>query len=748
VNAQRMNRDSSCRAAVLVAAFASFALLITGFGAAPAWAVCPNEAIREAQGSETMALPDCMALEMVSPPQKSGQPTRSPEVSANGERVVFYSVAALGGTLGVHDFFNGDPYVATRGESGWTTAPTAPPPEIVRGWFVTPNADSFSPELSSWFQLAATLPQHQQGIARVFQGGLGGLFSPLSPPMVPLNSAGTGASGDTRVVDDSRLSGASADHSHFYFTPGNKSDNEGNRIDTGTAYLAGDPEPTGMGANLNTYLAQPDSNGEPSLKLLARDSGGEVWGGNCGTRLGGLGGVGGTNRGAVSSDGTRVYFSTRPSQPSVGPCETTTNKLRILMRSETGAGPEIEELFSPECTRISPPCDTSNGDDLYQGASVDQTKVYFTTTRQLVNSDLDTTSDLYLFDSTKPLGERLAQVSAGGTGDLSPGSGANVSSAAAISGDGSHVYFTSNSVLTTAKNPVGAEAQVGKPNLYLYEPEDPASPGQSKTAFIGTVEGGVSDAYPVPLTAQDLGGVEIGGDGHILLFETKAALVSTEDADGTHLDAYRYNAEMGQLRCASCLSGNPDGVPLDISHNGSAGTRGTTDFAERDRWVSEDGESVAFTTAEALVAADENNVIDSYLWRKGQLYLLPGTNDDLGHLRDGPVLSHDGSEVAFRSFAQLLPQDGDSAIDTYVARVDGGYLVPAPPVPCKGEGCQEPFKAQPGGQGSASEPPTAGNARELPKKCKKGFVRKHGRCIKRPHRKHGRAANKNRRAAK
>ncbi len=735
MNVQRTDRTSSHRVGALAAAFATFTLLLVGLSTASALAACPNEAIREAQGAEVMALPDCMALEMVSPPQKGGQPAKNPAISADGERVIFFSTAALGGTSGVREFIIGDPYVASRGESGWATAATTPPIEMAKGWGEVPGAESFSPDFSSWLVLGATLPQYGQGIARLFQGGLGGQLSPLSPLFAPLGG------GEPNDVSQSAFQGASADHSHLYFLPGKQA----------SAYLPGDPEPAGTGATSNTYLAQLDAGGEPSLQLLARDSSAKAWGGNCGATLGGLG-VAGGNQGAISPDGDRTYFSARASQSPTGACNST-NKLRILVRTETEAGPQIAPLFSSQCARVSPPCDTSDADDLYQGASVDQTKVYFASARQLADTDLDTTSDLYLFDSTKPLGQRLIQVSAGGTGDPSPGSGANVSSAAAISGDGSHVYFTSSAVLTTAQNPEGAEAQAGKPNLYLYEPEDPGNPGHPKTAFIGTVEGGVSGGYPVPIGGQDPGGVEVGGDGHVLLFESKAPLTPAEDADGAHRDVYRYDAETPQLRCVSCRPGAADNEPVDVDAQGSLGSHLGTDFAEEQRWVSEDGEAAVFTTKEALLPAAENGVTDSYLWRQGQLYLLPGTSDTSGKLADVPVLSRDGSEVGFHSFAQLLPQDGDSAIDTYVIRAQGGYPQPAPPVACKGEGCQEPFQPSLGDQGNASEVPTGGNVK--PKPPCKGKRKKGHNCAKpkprhpHKHKKHShRHTNKSRRAAK
>src|SRR4029077_10338627 len=292
---------------------------------------CPNAAFRDVQEFAVIMLPGCMALEMVSPPQKGNQSARNPMISYDGDRIRFQSVAALAETPGAFSVA-GDPYVASRGSSGWTTASTSPPagPEGMfrSGWDPSPIARSFTPDFSRWFQLAATLPQFGAGIDQAFEGGLGGFFSPLSPLMIPANLGVDPREG----VEQSLFQGASPDRSHLYFVPGPG-------INLLTAYLPGDPEPVGPGADHNTYVARRDSAGEPSLELLARDRQGRVWGGNCGARLGGIGRTsisvasnGNRNQGAVSSDGSRVYFSTRPTQPAGGECDPAANKMRILER--------------------------------------------------------------------------------------------------------------------------------------------------------------------------------------------------------------------------------------------------------------------------------------------------------------------------------------------------------------------------------------------------------------------------------
>ncbi|HXS46130.1 MAG TPA: hypothetical protein VN756_01555, partial [Solirubrobacterales bacterium] len=478
-------------------------VLIAALTVPPASAdvVCGNESIREAQTSETLPsgttyLPDCMALEMVSPPQKGAQNAKGPAVSADGARVKFVSIAALGGTPGVFAV-GGDPYVASRGSSGWTTAATAPPGGMFRaGWEHYVPALSFTPDFSGWFQIASTLPQLDAGTSQAFRGGLGGFFAALSPPMTPLVIDEF----SRFIVEETKFQGASADHSHLYFVPGPEA------AATTTAYLPGDPEPNGNGADHNTYVARPGPVGEPSLELLARDRDDKIWGGSCGARVGGLtqGFVsaahnGQRNQGAISADGSRVYLSARPAQPVSGDCDADANKLRILERLESSEGVQIEELFSSECSRVSPPC-SGEGDDLYQGASVDGTKVYFTTNRQLADSDLDSGGecsltaanpgcDLYLYDSGLPAGQRLVQVSAG-AGGPTPGDGANVyNGIAAVSGDGSHAYFVAQGVLT-GENAEHKSPTAGQPNLYLYE-RDAAHPS-GRTAFVGTLDSGDS----------------------------------------------------------------------------------------------------------------------------------------------------------------------------------------------------------------------------------------------------------------
>ncbi len=667
---------------------------------------CPNEAIRETQVSTslpsgTVSYPDCMALEMVSPPKKFNQDSFFPAFGASGNSARFSSVAALADTPKHGAVI--DPYVATRTATGWVSHPTATPPQYARGSGGTGLPCLFSPDLSRWATTAMTDTQAKLGITTAFQGGIDGHFLQLSPTLAPT------VFGTVGVFATGSCEGASVEVSRYLFTVPN------------AAYLTGDPSPQGAGSQ-NTYEAFLDQDGSPDVRLLARDKDGNVHGGSCGSSIGSKGGY---TRGAVSPVASRIYFSTRPSQPEGTLCDPAFG-LRIMQRLDTPAGPQISQLIASECARVLPPCAGTDGDDRYQGASQEGTRVLFTSPRQLADSDLDTTEDLYLHDSTRPVGERLTQLSAGDGTAPTPGDGAEVLGVADFGGDASHTYFVAKGVLTTTTNEAGQAAQAGEPNLYLHE-----YPG-GQTRFIATLSSedeeiwrvapGSNAATAVPLLGPSPEDQSIGGDGHILVFQSTEPLLAGEDTDGARRDDYRYDADSGalQLITKAALGAGGSG-PFDVAAASANPSREagpqTPSFG---RWVSEDGETVVFETAEALDPADTNATENAYMWREGTVTAIP-----FGIY--GPTVSMDGSEVGFTSAERLLPEDGDGAKDVYLLRANGGFPIVVAPAPCTGEACQ--------GAGTAPLAPPAypravqtGNLPQKPP-CKKKQVRRRGKCV-------------------
>ncbi|HEX5763183.1 MAG TPA: hypothetical protein VFY04_08695 [Solirubrobacterales bacterium] len=705
---------------------------------------CPNGHIRKAQG--TSHLPDCMALEMVSPPQKDGQAariatptleagTRSPEfggISPDGNRVFFISLGALGGTPALLRV-SGDPYVASRDAAGqqWITSPTSPANGMAFG-ARSAHPLAFSADFASWFQMAASESEFFSGLGRVFRGSVDSTqFTDFSPLLTPFDPIPVGET-PFDTIGNSLPRGASADFSTFVFQPGPEK--------RPTRYFSGDPIPAGAGSERNRYVARRASGLEPTLSLLARDGAGKVWGGNCGANIaGGDGAIGTSSRGAISADGSRIYFTTRPGQPfdsaaGEGPVCSTASKLRIMLREETSSGLQTEELFASECDRVAnlpsvPACGTAgptgkplpDADDSYQGASVDGSKVYFISSRQLTDSDTNglegfglpgTCSgffiggcDLYLYDADEEEGERLTQITASGTGTVVP-------KVVTFSGDGSRLYFISTQVLTTEPGPGGKTPVAGQGNLYLWDAE---AEGLSFVATIGSgaVPNSQLNAWAVPVLGEDHHNLGVGGDGRWLVF-TSAAALTADDTDGSKVDIFRYDAETELLnRVSKAAPDGSDSGAFDVTVGPRLGFPGQSatnvaaspEYLTRGRWVSENAEVIAFKSAEALVPQDANTVRDSYLWRDGELVLLPGTSDPANVLVDQPLVSMDGQTVAFQSAQRLLPRDGDTAIDVYALRPGGGFPEPPAPQPCQpdgDEGCQGPAAPAPAESNAAS----------------------------------------------
>lgn len=711
--------------AVTLSICAGLAALLGGQGTAVA-AACPNEAIRESQASESLPLgstylPGCMALEMVSPPHHFGQETREiTAFSRDGARALFRSKAALAGTEGLQAFA-GDSYVASRGTDSWQTAPTSAPASAQITGGIDPlqgGPFAFGPELDAWTLFGATQQQRYAGEGQFFAGGLGGVFGPLSPPVAATDDSGGMAGGGMFLIDSQlKPTGTAADTSSSVFAPAQAS----------TTYLPGDPV---NGAEANSYLAFRDGLGQPSLQLLSRDANGKVWGGRCGSHLGGS-----STQGAISPDGDRIYLTTRPAQPAPSPAEeaegvypacNAANPQRILVRSQgaPGAGPQISELI---------PTGPVAGSDTFRGASADGQMVYLTTSRALVPGDGDSSSDLYLYDFSRPEGDRLVQVSAGeDTGSHVAGTGANVASVVAVSTDGSHVYFTAIGQLTGAANPLGVHAASGQSNLYLYDADN------GSISFVGALalfEVPAAEAAPMLNPARSAE----AGDGHILALLSKAPLAPAEDADGGRADVYRYDSVANTLACVSCVSPGPDTAPFEVFAGSTAGNG--SNFAEQGRWASEDGLSFAFATAEPLEAGDEDGEVNPYLRYGDRLARLPAAIPGGVQPFKLPTVSVDGEEVGFITAAALLPQDGDDSRDAYAARVDGGFPNPtAPPAcdPLSESSCQGSPSSAPSvssaATGTFSGPGNAASHR----RCRGGKTRRHGRCVKRKGRKHAR----------
>ena len=370
------------------------------------------------------------------------------------------------------------------------------------------------------------------------------------------------------------------------------------------------------------------------------------------------------------------------------------------------------DVSASQCTRgdCNAPADAT-----FQGAAKDGSRVFFTTTQQLVNGDTDQTKDLYACDipsgTPAPAAGKANPCAAFRQISVAESGAAEVENVFNPSEDGSTVYFTAKGVLASNEDALEEQALPGSNNLYVWR-IDAAHPNGQVT-FVARLNS-------EDLTEQQQQVPQTTSDGRYLLFRTANRLLPT-DTD-TAFDIYRYDADTGELTRVSV--GNSGGSGNNSKFDASI--LGRTGY-ELHPAIANDG-SVVFTTSEPLSPLDGNGESDAYLWSAGRVSLI--TTGAVGGGSGTVAISGSGRDIFFNDSAQLTPSDLDIVGDVYDARIDGGFKF-APKPGCVGEACQSP-------PSTPSPTPTSptnglngeGNVKP-PKPCRKGMVRKkNGLCVK------------------
>ncbi len=242
---------------------------------------------------------------------------------------------------------------------------------------------------------------------------------------------------------------------------------------------------------------------------------------------------------------------------------------------------------------------------------------------------------------------------------------ADVLDPAAVSEDGSHVYFSSASQLADAPGPASPSA----PNTYVWQQGQPIR-------FVASTDG---------VIAKAANGGYVTPNGNVLLFESSRAELNAQTGsdNGGHWQDYRFDDTDGSISCISCPQGAPAtrDVPTELA-------QGSEPVMSQVRPASDDGRIVFFVTSDALVTEDRNGGPDIYEWHDGVVHLI--TNGAMNYppgTRPHVVSSSpDGHDVLFTDFARLTFDAQDDSIKLYDARVNGGFEPPPPPPPvCHGE---------------------------------------------------------------
>lgn len=387
----------------------------------------------------------------------------------------------------------------------------------------------------------------------------------------------------------------------------------------------------------------------------------------------------------AATDASRVYFQVQADPATKGgSCEgpyglylrNRGSSETILIDPGTGAG---FSAISPSFLRTT----------------TDGHSVYFATATPLdaQAADTNTGGDVYRWEEETGKSTCLTCVTAD----------ANViGSSVKVSEDFSRVYFRSNEALA-------AGAADGYESIYVLAGEE--------IRFVGDVAGTREDS------GEGLAGAQLSSDGKVLVFRAKPNPHLTADAvaDGAEFELYRYDDDDRSLECISCRREGATAVAVS-----------------EDRFkLSGDGSTAVFATEEALLPRDVNRATDLYEWRRGALGLL---SDGVGEFVESTeprlaAVDSDGSDVLFTVAAPGLSGfEADGLRNAYDARIGGGFPPPTPPAHCSEDSCQGPLQPPPSHEQPASRNESRGNVPPR-KPCRKGKVRRHGRCLKRHARK-------------
>ena len=677
--------------------------------AAPEQPACANDLLRLPAG---LNLPDCRAYEMVSPVDKEGGeifelgsvpgfPAEVNQAAVGGEDMTYSSYRAFADPEAAPYTSQ---YLARRTAAGWSSESISPQREGTIVTALDSQYRAFSEDLSTGWLVTDSdpvlapggLPGYRNIYARDSAAGA----YRAQCAAAPLEKT---PAGDYRLEPQ----GFSADGSHLVFGA------EGRLI----------PE-AAPGKAQQVYECVNGS----ELRLVSVLPGGEASasGGSAGSAVGDLGGTGlrqNNVAGAVSDDGSRIFWTARP----------------------TGPGPLYARIDATTTVEIAA------ADAHFRVADPEGDRVIFTVNDELYEASVEADSA----SSTLIAGQ--------------------VAGLMGTSEDTELVYLVSREDLDG-----GGQATAGEPNLYLYRAE------ADSFTFIGELSDADARANPpseesdpvlTPVAfAPNIRSSRISADGLHAAFTSTAPLTGYDNTDRSSgqadTEVFVYDAGSGELLCASCNpsgarpQGRNAGVPV-IPFWTAAHIPGWQSQHHAPRVMAEDGSRLFFEATDGLVLADTNGLQDVYQWQlpgsgsctESSSTFSPANGGCIDLISSGKSPQHselldasaDGADVFFVTTESLWAGDHGLA-DIYDARVEGGFPPPpAPAVPCQaGDGCQQrgaaPADTPPGssaaGPGNVVEAP-----KSKPKRCRKGThrVKTNGktRCAKN---KSKGKADKNRRA--
>ncbi len=666
-------------------------------------------------------LPDGRVYEMLTPPNKEdsedlfgGEEVFSENVDLgySSEDGNHFLLAVTTAAFGSFPATGNNPYVFSRGADGWSFQPAASPGLGVQSG----AAEVFDP---ADFSVIGFNDQENLGGASKL------VLNLVGPPGGPYTTIAAGAKA---TPAEAHMVGASADLSHVILE---SADHE---------LAAGDETQEAGSQALYEWAGGGECTQKTSnCKLVNIGPEGEVL--QCGAVLGQGGGqsiVAGSTHGAVSDDGSKVFF-TAPDPEATGP------------GCWNGAGKNPPELYVREkgesTVEVSLPeegVEVGGANPLkpaiYVGASTDGSKVFFMTETELTQEAVSLKlhdMELYEYNTDPGGGEAaLVRVSRGDAAAGQDGVAGGVQDVPAVAGDGSTVYFNASGDLAPGGQQGGLYRYDTETGETAYVAPTGGYPGYGNSTLRSWYESIVGQFAGLDLRAS----YYATANGEFLVFGSSQDITGY-DSNGKE-EIYRYDALDGSTVCVSC---NPNGAPAAY---GASFTRSAVKLnapaGTPPRAISEDGEYVFFDTRESLLAADTNDRIDVYEWHEN-----PATHEGaIGSISSGQSATNDffldsspdGKNVFFGTQSKLVPADTDEEGDLYDARIEGGFPAPIGAGPCEGDACDNPPAAPvfqtptslsfagPGNVSSVAAPPPPVVKKTV--KCAKPTKLSHGKCVK------------------
>lgn len=444
----------------------------------------------------------------------------------------------------------------------------------------------------------------------------------------------------------------------------------------------------------------------------------------------GMAEFGGSTQNAVSEDGSHV----------IGTVGSGGEPAELLMR-------DIPQARTARLDVTEPGAAGGKDDPLFQIASTDASRVFFTDTAQLTtdSSAAYTQSserfrDLYEFDSsTGKVSDLSVPLNAGEHADVQ-------GSILGASNDGSYIYFVANGVLAAGATPgdcregdsVGATC-----NLYVSH--------DGMTKFVATLSGEDAQVYLNHIA-------RVSPDGQWLTFVSDRDLTGYDNRDAysgkPDEEVYLYHAGTGPgvkpVVCVSCnpTGGRPAGAFIVVPGIENGESKPLVDAGSQvwaHRWlaaalpkqITVEGFSISressylsdsgrlfFDSADPLVSQDTNGTWDVYEYEPAGEGSCESTGASFVGASGGCIslissggaheesvfldASENGDDAFFLTDGGLVPQDYDGAQDVYDAHVCSSVspCLPTsptlPPACSTGDSCKTAPTPQPESFGAPS----------------------------------------------